>query len=267
MAIPFTPKELTIPLPTIRAAIATWIVYVMAMSLLFATRWIISARDDGYFTWPMRRINVLIACEESQAEMLAFRSRGFNAYSCDIQKPRRGADLRYQIQGDVTPFLHGSVQFTTMDGKRHKLAQWHLIVCHPPCTYLCKVGSVHLYAEGHIVWERLAQMIRARRFFMECLNAKAPYVAVENPLPMRRANLPKPDCFVQPFWYGHPYSKKTLYWLRNLPPLMPDAEVANFKEFVRSSRGKYRSRTFEGIANAMAVQWGDFILDELQQRT
>jgi len=214
-----------------------------------------------------RRINVLIACEESQTEMMAFRSRGFNAYSCDIQKPRRGADLRYQIHGDVTPFLHGSVQFTTMDGKRHKLTQWHLIVCHPPCTYLCKVSSVHLYADGHIVWERLALMIRARRFFMECLNAKAPYVAVENPLPMRRANLPKPDCFVQPFWYGHPYSKKTLYWLRNLPPLMPDADMANFKEYVRCSRGKYRSRTFEGVANAMAVQWGDFIIDELQQRT
>lgn len=216
---------------------------------------------------PVDEINVLIACEESQVEMTAFRSQGFNAFSCDIQKPRRGADLRYQIQGDVTPFLQGCSQFTTMDGKSHQLKQWHLIICHPPCTYLCKVGSIHLYAGGKFNWGRLAQMIRARRFFMECLNAKAPYVAVENPLPMKRAKLPKPDCFVQPFWYGHPYSKKTLYWLKNLPPLMPNGDMANYKQFVWSSRGKYRSRSFEGIANAMADQWGRFILNELQLRT
>lgn len=215
----------------------------------------------------MHRVNVLIACEESQVEMMAFRSRGFNAYSCDIQKPCRGADLRYQIQGDVTPFLNGRVQFTTMDGKSHKLRQWHLIICHPPCTYLSKVGSQHLYSNGRFNWERFAQMIRARRFFMECLNAKAPFVAVENPIPMRRAKLPKPDCYVQPFWYGHPYSKKTLFWLKNLPPLMPDVDMADFRSFVYCSRGKYRSRTFEGIANALADQWGKYVIQELNMHS
>lgn len=215
----------------------------------------------------MHRVNVLIACEESQIEMRAFRNRGFNAYSCDIQKPCRGADLRYQIHGDVTPFLNGCVQFTTMDGKSHKLRQWHLIICHPPCTYLSKIGSPHLYKDGKFNWKRFAQMIRARRFFMDCLNAKAPFVAVENPIPMRRAKLPKPDCFVQPFWYGHPYSKKTLFWLKNLPPLMPNVDMADFKQYVRCSRGKYRSRTFEGVANALADQWGEYVIQELKMRS
>lgn len=105
----------------------------------------------------------------------------------------------------------------------------------------------------------------ARHFFLECLNALAPFVAVENPLPMAMAELPPADCFIQPYWYGVPYSKKTLYWLRNLPPLMPDNEMADYKQFVRSSRGKYRSRTFPQVAQAIAKQWGDFVIDQLNQ--
>ena len=152
-----------------------------------------------------------------------------------------------------------------MDNKTHRLEKWHLIIAHPPCTYLCKVGSVWLHKDGQVDQDRFAKMMQAREFFMICYDAVADYVVVENPLPMARANLPKPSCFVQPFWFGHPYSKKTLYWLRNLPPLMPEKEIANFKEYVRSSRGKYRSRSFLGIANAMVKQWGNFILDELNK--
>ena len=207
-----------------------------------------------------KHINVLIACEESQVEMQAFRDAGFNAFSCDIQKPRRGADLRYQIQGDVRPYLHGKSEFMTMDGKQHKLKKWHLIIAHPPCTYLCKVSSVWMVISGQVDKERYRKMEKAREFFMECLGAQADFVAVENPLPMARARLPKPDCFVQPSWYGHHYSKKTLYWLRNLPPLMPECDVAKVKEYVRNSRGKYRSRTFEGIAKAMVRQWGAYVI-------
>lgn len=210
-----------------------------------------------------RHINVLIACEESQVEMTAFRELGFNAYSCDIQKPKRGADMRYQILDDVSGYLDGKTHFCTLDGKKHHVSRWHLIISHPPCTYLCKVGSVWMIVNGILNQQRYNQMLLAREFFFRCLNAKADFVAVENPLPMARARLPKPDCFVQPCWYGHRYTKKTLYWLRNLPPLMPDCDVPDPKQYVHCSRGKYRSRSFTGIARAMARQWGDYIYDRL----
>lgn len=213
-----------------------------------------------------KHINVLIACEESQVEMQAFRDAGFNAFSCDIQKPCRGADLRYQIQGDVRPYLNGKSVFRSMDGKLHRLNKWHLIIAHPPCTYLCKVSSVWMVIDGKIDEERYRKMEEAREFFMECLSAKADFVAVENPLPMARTRLPPPDCYVQPSWFGHAYTKKTLYWLRNLPPLMPECDVASVKVYVRHSRGKYRSRTFEGIAKAMAGQWGEFVYNSLSEK-
>lgn len=213
-----------------------------------------------------RFINVLIACEESQVEMHAFRDAGFNAFACDIQKPCRGADLRYQIQGDVRPYLNGKSVFRTMDGKLHKLNKWHLIIAHPPCTYLCKVSAIWMVKDGKVDEERYSKMEEAREFFMECLGAKADFVAVENPLPMVRARLPTPDCFVQPSWFGHPYTKKTLYWLNNLPPLMPECDVASVKSYVCHSRGKYRSRSFEGIAKAMAKQWGTFVYNSLSEK-
>ncbi|MBO5749983.1 MAG: hypothetical protein J6R36_03445 [Bacteroidaceae bacterium] len=105
----------------------------------------------------------------------------------------------------------------------------------------------------------------AREFFFRCLNANAPYVAVENPLPMALAQLPKPSFFIQPSWFGVKYTKKTLYWVKNLPPIMPEIEYPNPKQFVRSSRGHYRSRTFPEVANAIARQWSQYILDELNQ--
>lgn len=207
-----------------------------------------------------KKIYVLIACEESQVECQAFRDQGCVAYSCDVKPCRRGANPSWHIQGDVTPLLEGCTQFTTMDGENRWVPKWDLIVAHPPCTFLCKVGSVQLIKGGKVDPKRYAEMMKAREFFFRCLNAKADYVAVENPLPMKRAGLPKPSCFIQPYWYGHKYSKKTLYWLRNLPPLLPDASNPEYKEFVRSSRGKYRSRTFEGVARAMARQWIEWML-------
>ena len=111
--------------------------------------------------------------------------------------------------------------------------------------------------------KRYRLMLAARSFFFECLNADAPFVAVENPLPMAIAELPKPSCFVEPFWFGEKYSKKTLYWTKNLPPIMAETEHPNPKQFVRSSRGKYRSRTFPGVANALAKQWGNYVSGQL----
>lgn len=211
----------------------------------------------------MRHLNVLIACEESQSECDAFRRLGHNAFSCDLQKCRRGGHPEYHIKGDVTPFLQGVTQFRTMDGRHHHLSRWHLIIAHPPCTYLCKVSSVQLIKDGVIDSDRLQKMMQAREFFFQCLNANAPFVAVENPLPMARANLPKPSCYIQPFWFGEPYSKKTLYWTKNLPPLMADAQAVDFKQYCYSSRGKYRSRTFPKVADAIARQWGDWCTVQL----
>ena len=211
----------------------------------------------------MRHLNVLIACEESQAECDAFRKLGHKAFSCDLQKCRRGGHPEWHIRGDVTRFLQGVTQFRTMDGRHHHLARWHLIIAHPPCTYLCKVSSVQLMKGGVIDPDRLEKMMQAREFFFRCLQADAPFVAVENPLPMARANLPKPSCFIQPFWFGEPYSKKTLYWTKGLPPLMADAQAVNIKQYCHASRGKYRSRTFPKVADAIARQWGDWCTVQL----
>lgn len=207
-------------------------------------------------------LNVLIACEESQAECIAWRELGHRAFSCDIQPCRRGMHPEWHILGDVTPFLKGQTSFKTMDGKSHNLAKWDLVIAHSPCTYLCKVSSVWMMKDGVIQPERYQKMLEARAFFFECLSAQADYVAVENPLPMARARLPKPTCYACPSWFGVQYTKKTLYWLKNLPPIMAQITYDRPKRFVRSSRGKYRSRTFPEMAAGIARQWARFILDD-----
>lgn len=216
-----------------------------------------------------RALNVLIACEESQAETTAFRLLGHNAFSCDIQPCRPSGQRNWHIMADVTPFLQhdiAPVMFQTMDGQQHIVEQWDLIICHPPCTYLCKVSSPHMIHNGILDENRYAQMKKAREFFFLCLDAPAPYVAVENPLPMARAQLPPPSTYIQPFWYGVKYSKKTLYWLKNLPPPLPTIEYPNPRCYVHSSRGKYRSRTFSQVAKALAEQWSQFIINDLKQQ-
>lgn len=213
----------------------------------------------------IKDINILIACEESQAETIAFRAQGFNAYSCDIKPCRKGTPPQYHIIGDVTPYLDGISSFITQDGKRHRLSRWHFILAHPPCTYICKLSSVHMVIKGEINTARYAKMQDAVRFFNRCLSAKADFVAVENPLPMRRAGLPKPSCYADPSWFGVKYTKKTLYWTKNLPPLMPEIINPKTKSFVQSSRGIYRSRTFSKMADAIARQWGNYIYQQLNK--
>lgn len=212
----------------------------------------------------MKRIlNVLIACEESQAECIAWRELGHNAFSCDIQPCRRDGHPEWHIWGDVTELLRGRCRFQTADGKLHRLAKWHLIIAHPPCTYLCKVSSVHMVKNGVLQTDRYQKMLEARAFFFECLSAQADYVAVENPIPMARARLPRPSCYACPSWFGVKYTKKTLYWLRNLPPLVAEIDHPCPKEYVHSSRGKYRSRTFPEMARGIARQWSTYILAEI----
>lgn len=214
----------------------------------------------------MKRLNILIVCEESQAETEAFRRLGHRAFSADLQPAKRGTDLGTHFVGDCRLLFHSPCRFKTQDGKWHHVARWHLIIAHPPCTYLCRCGAVHMVQNGVLNTKRFERMQEARRFFFEMLDAPAKYVAVENPVPMSRAGLPPPSCFVQPFWFGHKYSKKTLFWLKNLPPIMPEIINPNYKCFVRASRGKYRSRTFTGVAKAMAEQWSAYILDDLKKQ-
>lgn len=210
---------------------------------------------------------VLIACEESQAECTAFRELGHVAFSCDIQSCRPGGNPAWHIKGDCTPLIKGGVQFTTQDGQSHHVPGWDLIICHPPCTYLCKVSSVQLirYTETGMMInkDRWQKMIDAARFFRQCLNAKAPYVAVENPIPMKRAGLPHPSFYACPSWFGVKYTKKTCYWVKNLPPIMAEIDYPEPKCYVHCSRGKYRSRTFPQLAKAIARQWSEYILDDI----
>lgn len=219
-------------------------------------------------------LNVLIACEESQAECRAFRDLGHNAYSCDIQRCRKSGNPDWHICGDVRPYLHGKTSFIVQSGKECTVDHWDLIIAHPPCTYLTKIGSpwMHEHADWEIVLDgvpvmvnyvRYYKMLQARQFFFECLNADAPYVAVENPIPMRMAKLPRPSFYACPSWFGVKYTKKTLYWVKNLPQIMPSIYYPNPKCYVYSSRGKYRSRTFPELALAIARQWSQSILDDL----
>lgn len=209
-----------------------------------------------------KRLNVLIACEESQAECIAWRELGHRAFSCDIQPCRKNSHPEWHILGDVRPFLKGRCNFQTMDGKLHRLAKWDLIIAHPPCTYLCKVSSIHMVKNGILQIARYNKLLKARAFFFECLSAQADYVAVENPIPMARARLPRPTCYACPSWFGVKYTKKTLYWLKNLPPLVAEIDHPSPKEYVHSSRGKYRSRTFPEMARGIARQWSAYILAE-----
>lgn len=209
------------------------------------------------------KINVLIACEVSQAECAAFRDLGFNAFSCDVQLVRANQRLDWHIPGDCTPLVQGQTHFMTQDGKYRRVGEWHLIIAHPPCTYLCKVSSVRMYKGTKLNQERYKKMLVAKKFFLMCLNAAAPFVAVENPLPMAMAGLPPADCFIQPYWFGAPFSKKTLYWLKNLPPILPKFDMDKFKQYVMCSHGKYRSKTFAQVAQALAEQWGSYVLSQL----
>lgn len=207
-------------------------------------------------------MRVLVACEESQAVCKAFRELGHEAYSCDIQECS-GGHPEWHIQGDVLPLLK---------------EKWDLIIAHPPCTYLTNAGARWLWAGHELNKERYQKGLAAKEFFMAFYNADCPRIAIENPVPSAVFELPKYNQVIQPYEYGHSATKKTCLWLKGLPKLVPTniVEKPVYEKFVQKNghvrrtcwemmqkggkeRAKERSKTFPGIARAMAEQWGGII--------
>ena len=190
-------------------------------------------------------MNVLIACERSGVVREAFRKQGHAAWSCDVVPADDKSS--YHIQDDVKNLIFD---------KRNK---WDLMIAHPPCTYLCRNRARQNRAEN---------MKPDNSFFLTLLNCDIPKICIENPLPSKMSGLPKYDQIIQPYQFGHDHSKKTCLWLKNLPLLRP-TNIVEISYITtpgghRYTKGWYqtprnsvaRSRTFEGIAAAMAQQWG-----------
>lgn len=195
---------------------------------------------------PPIRLNVLIACEESQTSCLAFRQLGHNAYSCDLQ-PCSAGHPEWHIQGDALRLLD---------------KQWDLVIAHPPCTYLCTASATSLFPDGKLNLSRMQSVKLAKEFFMQFYNADCPHIAIENPRPLKIVGLPWATQIIQPYEYGEPWSKETHLWLKNLPLLRPTKIVSVHQSFHDTRRTtKDRSKTFPGIADAWASQWSQFIIE------
>lgn len=220
-------------------------------------------------------MNVLIACEESQRVCEAFRKRNVNAFSCDLIECS-GGHPEWHIQGDVLPLLNGRCEFETVDGVKHKIeGKWDLIIAHPPCTYMSNAGACRMYPHaGKIDYNRFEKAMQAKAFFMTIIDCDCDKICVENPRPLKCVGLPKETQKIQPYEYGEPYSKLTYLWLRGLPPLQPTKILTCHEPWVESNtsrnkgtgyntnssrRQKLRSKTFPGIAQAMAEQWIPYI--------
>lgn len=213
----------------------------------------------------LHNMRALVACECSQIVCKAFRSLGWDAYSADIELCL-GGHPEWHIVGDVSRILNGHCAFTLQNGQVMQIRRsWDIIIAHPPCTYLTKIGSPHMYLpDGSIDPVRAAAQLVGREFFLKCLNADAHYVCVENPVPMARANLPRCSTIINPYEFGEPWSKRTCLWLRNLPPLIPTLLATSHREFVRTRRGsRARSMFFPRVAQAMAEQWTAYILKDI----
>lgn len=241
-------------------------------------------------------MKVLVACEESQTVCKAFRERGHEAYSCDIQKCS-GGHPEWHIQDDVLKVLNPeyydgrygitpNISFYTMDGEHHQFdGKWDLIIAHPPCTHLAVSGARH--------FEKKRADGRQREgidFFCQFLMADCEKIAIENPVGIIsgdyipkyfpdlavKYSLPiKPSQIIQPYEFGHNAKKSTCLWLKDLPLLKPtnivEPDLVSYtcksgkkvtfsrnycQGFLNSERAKTRSKTFPGIAQAMAEQWG-----------
>jgi hypothetical protein len=185
-------------------------------------------------------MKVLVACEESQEVCKAFRALGHEAYSCDIE-PCSGGHPEWHLQVDALELLK---------------MRWDMILAFPPCTDLA-VSGARYFAEKRAD----GRQQRSIDFFMEFEKADCPRIAIENPVGIMSTYYRKPDQIIQPWQFGHGETKKTCLWLKGLPPLKPTEIVSGREQRIwrmppSKDRAKMRSRTYPGVAKAMAEQWG-----------
>ena len=201
------------------------------------------------------KMKVLVACEYSGTVRDAFIAKGHEAISCDILPTEKEGP---HYTGDIFDILYDD---------------YDMMIAHPPCTYLSNAGSRWLFEKGKLNNERYNLGLEAKAFFMKLYNAPIKYKAIENPTPTKIFKLPKHSQAVQPYEYGHPYSKRTLLWLVNLPLLQPTKIVREYEPYLPSNTGLGRrlgrkfkfvsinkidsSKTFKGISQAMAKQWSN----------
>lgn len=235
-------------------------------------------------------MKVLIACEESQRVCTAFRELGHEAYSCDIIECSGGRP-EWHIQDDALKYINGRCKFKTCDGTVHTITgKWDLLIAHPPCTYLTTCGNKSYslkFNSAEQVIERYHKRDDAMRFFMAFINADCDKIAVENPQGYMNTLYRRPDCIVHPYYFAENakdaenyHQKRTCLWLKNLPilqrknnlPVPPPLYICQgekskgkrigwcegMKNIIggEAERAKARSKTFPGIARAMAEQWG-----------
>ena len=185
-------------------------------------------------------MKVLVACEESQAVTINLRRLGHEAYSCDIE-PCSGGYPEWHLQQDVLPLLK---------------QEWDMLIAFPPCTHLAVSGARWFEQK-----RKDGRQQKAVDFFMMLANAPVDKIAIENPIGIISTRWRKPDQIIQPWQFGHGETKATCLWLKNLPPLNPTGIVGGREQRIwkmppSAERAKLRSKTFPGIAKAMAKQWG-----------
>lgn len=183
-------------------------------------------------------MRVLVACEYSATVRDAFRARGHDAWSCDLL-PTEG-DPQWHHEGDIFDILYGD---------------WDLLIAHPPCTHLAVSGARWFK-------DKLVEQAEALAFVQQLLDAPIEKIALENPISIISSRIRKPTQIIQPWQFGHGETKATCLWLKNLPPLVPTKIVDGREARVHKmapgpDRWKERSRTYQGIADAMAEQWGN----------
>lgn len=225
-------------------------------------------------------MKVLIACEESQRVCIEFRRLGHEAYSCDIQEPS-GGHPEWHILGDALETIKGE-EVTTTDGQVHSVGKWDLLIAHPPCTYLsnvCTRGFSLKASPAEKVVERWKNRAYGAVFFMYFALADIPKICIENPVGFMNTAYRKPTQIIDPYMFANGIddtenyvTKKTCLWLKGLPPLITNnlpkpsnaelygryknGKAKTWEEMVSKNRSVERSKTFPGIARAMAEQWG-----------
>ncbi len=217
-------------------------------------------------------MRVLVACEESQAVTIEGRKLGHEVYSCDIVECS-GGHPEWHIKQDVIPLLDGDCTFTTMDGTEHYIdGEWDMIIAFVPCTKTSNAGARHLYKGGKLNLKRYYEGLCGKALFQTVRMAKCKKIVIENPTPSKIFDYPEPSQKIQPFQFGDPFTKLTLLWEKGVEPLVPTNIVEPERTWCPSGsyshkhgekhrgmfttdRAKNRSKTFPGIAKAIAEQW------------